>query len=98
MAFHHSWPMEYGLTHGAQIITPPADLSAMTTMLSAPAYSARFPITSSDLCYVPVNPLEVIAAGEEGDGISEERADDLEKVVDALTLEGDVVKVWTNLA
>ena len=56
-------------------------------MLSSTSYTVR----SSELAYVPVEPLD-------GDGLSEERAEGIMRVVDGLEQETDVVKVWTNYA
>jgi hypothetical protein len=39
-----------------------------------------------------------LQGAETGEGISEDKAEALERVVGLLELEGDVVKVWSNLA
>lgn len=80
-----------------QIITPPTELSTLTNLLSDPSLADKYPIQSSELSFLPTAPLPVLAEGEEGEGISEERAEAVERVVGLLELEGDVVKVWTNL-
>lgn len=66
-------------------------------ILSDAAYSEKYSILSSELSFIPTTPLTVLGEDEEGEGISEERAEAVEKVIDLLQLEGDVVKIWTNL-
>ncbi len=48
-------------------------------------------IRSSELAYIPVDPLV-------GDDVDEEKAESIVRVVDLLEGEADVIKVWTNLA
>nr|XP_018261599.1 mitochondrial protein [Kwoniella dejecticola CBS 10117]OBR83757.1 mitochondrial protein [Kwoniella dejecticola CBS 10117] len=82
-----------------EISTPTSELSSLTTLFSNPPHSANYSIQSSDLVFVPTDPLKILEDGEEGDGegISEETAEGVMKIVDLLEEEGDVVKVWTNL-
>ena len=44
---------------------------------------------------MPTDPLEI---SEDGMGLSEEQADIMMQVSEALEEDSDVVKVWTNLA
>jgi transcriptional/translational regulatory protein YebC/TACO1 len=47
------------------------------------------------LVYVPQDALDVT---EDGMGITEDQAESIIKTAELLEEEGDVVKVWTNLA
>ncbi|RSH88843.1 hypothetical protein EHS25_003071 [Saitozyma podzolica] len=79
-----------------EIITPPTSLSGLTHILTSPPHSGSYILQSSELAFVPQDPLP-IGVDEEG-GVSEERAESVAKVVDLLEGEGEVVRVWTNLA
>ncbi|KAE8541856.1 hypothetical protein D1P53_002030 [Cryptococcus gattii VGV] len=77
-----------------EVITTPSDLSSITsTLQSNPAYSLQ----SSDLVFLPNDPLKVLEEGEEGEGITEETMESVMRLVDVLEEENEVVKVWTNL-
>ncbi|ADV23557.1 mitochondrial protein [Cryptococcus gattii E566] len=77
-----------------EVITTPSDLSSITsTLQSNPAYSLQ----SSDLVFLPNDPLKVLEDGEEGEGITEETMESVMRLVDVLEEENEVVKVWTNL-
>ncbi|KGB76367.1 mitochondrial protein [Cryptococcus deuterogattii 99/473] len=77
-----------------EVITTPSDLSSITsTLQSNPAYSLQ----SSDLVFLPNDPLKVLEEGEEGEGITEETMESVMRLVDTLEEENEVVKVWTNL-
>ncbi|WWC90479.1 uncharacterized protein L201_005415 [Kwoniella dendrophila CBS 6074] len=87
--------MEYEIT------TPTSSLSSLTNLLSAPPHSSIYSVESSDLVYVPTDPLQILGEdGQslEGEGITEETAEGVFKIIDLLEEESDVVKVWTNLA
>ncbi|GFZ50883.1 hypothetical protein JCM24511_08641 [Saitozyma sp. JCM 24511] len=79
-----------------EIITPPTSLSELTRILTSPPHSGSYTLQSSELAFVPQDPLP-IGMDEDG-GVSEERAESVAKVVDLLEGEGEVVRVWTNLA
>lgn len=77
-----------------EVITTPSDLSSITsTLQSNPAYSLQ----SSDLVFLPNDPLKVLEQGEDGEGITEETMESVMRLVDILEEENEVVKVWTNL-
>lgn len=77
-----------------KVITTPSDLSSITsTLQSNPAYSLQ----SSDLVFLPNDPLKVLEEGQEGEGITEETMESVMRLVDILEEENEVVKVWTNL-
>ncbi|WVO21440.1 uncharacterized protein IAS62_002748 [Cryptococcus decagattii] len=77
-----------------EVITTPSDLSSITsTLQSNPAYYLQ----SSDLVFLPNDPLKVLEEGEEGEGITEETMESVMRLVDVLEEENEVVKVWTNL-
>ncbi|KAL0247277.1 hypothetical protein I308_104313 [Cryptococcus tetragattii IND107] len=77
-----------------EVITTPSDLSSITsTLQSNPAYCLQ----SSDLVFLPNDPLKVLEEGEEGEGITEETMESVMRLVDVLEEENEVVKVWTNL-
>jgi len=78
-----------------QVYTPLAELGNLTSTLSAPPHSEHYSVVSSELVYVPQDPLDVT---EDGMGITEEQAEAIIKTAELLEEEGDVVKVWTNLA
>jgi transcriptional/translational regulatory protein YebC/TACO1 len=71
-------------------------LSDLTNLLSNPPHSLEYTIQSSELGYIPQDPLLVGDSGAET--VSEERAEAIAKVVDLLEGEPEVVRVWTNLA
>ncbi|KAK4687018.1 translational activator of cytochrome c oxidase 1, partial [Tremellales sp. Uapishka_1] len=79
-----------------EITTPASNLSPLTSMLSAKG--ELYAIQSSELAYLPLDPLAILAEGDDGDGINEERAESVIKIVELLEEEADVVRVWTNLA
>ncbi|WVW85496.1 hypothetical protein I302_107534 [Kwoniella bestiolae CBS 10118] len=82
-----------------EISIPTSSLSSLTTLISSPPYTSHYAVQSSDLVYVPTDPLQILEEGvNEGEGITEDTAESVFKIVDLLEEEGDVVKVWTNLA
>ncbi|WWC71455.1 uncharacterized protein I206_105411 [Kwoniella pini CBS 10737] len=85
--------MEYEIT------TSTSKLSSLTNLFSNLPHSNNYSIQSSDLVYIPIDPLKILEEGEEdkGEGINEETFESVMKIVDLLEEEGDVVKVWTNL-
>jgi len=50
------------------------------------------------MVYEPVIGVEILEGDVEGDGIREEKAEGLFKLIDALEVEQDITQVWTNLA
>lgn len=80
-----------------ELVTPLGELSAIATLFSTPPISDDWNVRSSDMSYEPTAPVEVVEnEGEEG--ITEEKAETLDKLVDALEAEPDVSQVWTNLS
>lgn len=78
-----------------QITTAPASLSQLTNALND---VPSFKVESSEIAYIPSSPLGVLEPDQEGEGISLERAEAIEKVVENLEGEADVIRMWTNLA
>jgi transcriptional/translational regulatory protein YebC/TACO1 len=83
-----------------QAVTASGELSALTTHLTSPPHDAVYALRSSELAYIPIDPVSVLAEGEagEGDGVSEDKAEGVLRLVELLEDEPEVVKVWTNLA
>ncbi|ODN90800.1 mitochondrial protein [Cryptococcus wingfieldii CBS 7118] len=80
-----------------EVITTPSTLSPITQLLQPnPAYT----IQSSELIFVPNEPLKVLEEGQEGqegEGVREEVVESVGRLVDVLEEETEVEKVWTNL-
>jgi transcriptional/translational regulatory protein YebC/TACO1 len=81
-----------------ELVTPLNELSSISTALSSPRNMEDWTIRSAEMSYEAVEPVEVVAEGEEGEGIKEERVESLVKLVDSLEVEQDITQVWTNLA
>lgn len=80
-----------------QLIMSLNDLSAVTSLFSTPPISDDWVIQSSEMSYEPVTPVTVVENPDD-EGISEEKAESLDKLVGALEMEPDVTQVWTNLS
>lgn len=78
-----------------QVYTSTTDLGSLTNLFNKPPHNADFSLISAELAYIPSDPLEV---SEDGAGIPETKAESIMSLVEALEDDGDVVKVWTNLA
>ncbi|TYJ55783.1 hypothetical protein B9479_003561 [Cryptococcus floricola] len=82
-----------------EVITTPSTLSPITQLLQLqpnPGYT----IQSSELIFVPNEPLKVLEEGQEGEGgegVREEVVESVGRLVDVLEEETEVEKVWTNL-
>ncbi|RXK42437.1 hypothetical protein M231_00427 [Tremella mesenterica] len=78
-----------------EIIVPPTELSSCVQILSR--YSDKYTIQSSELARLPLEPLiEEIVMTENEDG--SEKIDGLERMINLLEEETDVVRVWSNLS
>lgn len=80
-----------------ELITSLSDLANVTTLFSTTPMSEDWVITSSEISYEPVNPL-VVGENATEDGISEDKAESMDKLVEVLEVEPDVTQVWTNLS
>lgn len=80
-----------------ELVTPLGEISSITTLFSATPISAVWNVRSSDMSYEPLTPVDVVENDGE-DGIAEDKAETLDKLVDALEAEPDVSQVWTNLS
>jgi transcriptional/translational regulatory protein YebC/TACO1 len=90
---------EVGVEFQFELITPLSDLQEITQSFSKPPLAEFWAVTKSEVSYEPLVGVEVLPEGEEdGDGIREDKAEGLIKLVDALEIEQDISKVWTNLA
>lgn len=76
-----------------EVVTSPNDLSTVSGVLSSAPNDALYSVNNSELAWIPNDPVEV---GPEG--IDEEKAESIEKAIELLEEEPDVVRVWTNLA
>ncbi|WVR09496.1 hypothetical protein IAU60_006564 [Kwoniella sp. DSM 27419] len=81
-----------------EITTPSSSLSPLTTLLSNPPHSAHYTLQSSNLVFIPNDPVPVVESEAGGGGVTEDVADNVDRIVELLEGETDVVKVWTNLA
>ncbi|WVQ68378.1 uncharacterized protein L199_006585 [Kwoniella botswanensis] len=83
-----------------EISIPTSSLSSLTTLLSSPPHTEHYAVQTSDLVYVPTDPLQILEGTSDGEaeGIDEDTAENIFRIVDLLEEENDVVKVWTNLA
>ena len=51
----------------------------------------------SELVYSPLEGLPLLADGEEGEGLTEDKVEIVAKTVEGLEELQDVVRVWTNV-
>lgn len=82
-----------------EVITPPTSLGTISAAISSAPQG--FVIQSSELSYIAIDPLAVAEDTKdaaEGAGITEDRAEAVDKVVSLLEEEADVLRVWTNIA
>lgn len=91
-------------TRSWEIITALSDLVAITEAFSSPPHNAKWQVDSSERTFLPIDPLPVLVTPESGDmsgaqedGITESNAELVERALDILENEREVVKVWTNL-
>lgn len=79
-----------------QVVSAPTDLGTLTTLLTSPPHDTLYTLQTSELAYLPNDPVPVT---EDGDGasVSEDKVETVMKGVSALEDEADVVRVWTNL-
>lgn len=93
-----------------EIITSLSDLATVTDVFCRPPHDAKWIVESSERTFLPIDPLPVVssdagggsASGSEEEaevdhGITEERAEAVERIVEILENESEVVRVWTNL-
>lgn len=73
-----------------QIITAPNDLGALTQLLSSPPHDAAYVINESELAYIAIDPVST-------DDLIPERVEGVERIIEMLEDDTDVVKVWTNM-
>ena len=78
-----------------QVYTELSDLGTVNNQLTTPPLDKDLAVISSEPAYVPSDPLDV---RDDGMGLTEEQADLMVQVSEALEEDGDVVKVWSNLA
>ena len=81
-----------------QATTAPTDLGTLTSLLTSPPHNAAYALRTSELAFLPNDPLPVLAEGEDGEGVSEDKAESILRLVETLEEEPEIVKVWTNLA
>lgn len=80
----------------------------MTNAISASSIGKRANLDSSEISYLPIDALQVdtdslAGSTEDGDLISggnrikEDQAEAIDRIIGLIEMEGDVVKVWTNV-
>lgn len=79
-----------------QVVSAPTDLGTLTTLLTSPPHDTLYSLQTSELAYLPNDPVPVTEDGE-GATISEDKVETVMKAVNALEEEADVVRVWTNI-
>ncbi|WOO77245.1 putative transcriptional regulatory protein [Vanrija pseudolonga] len=72
-----------------EVRTAPTDLGALTDLLTSPPHDASYALVSSELAFLPLDPLPV----DETDDHFEAAA----RIAQLLEDDADVVKVWTNI-
>ena len=70
-------------------------LQDLTSFLSSPPHTESFEVRSSDVVYLPLDPITIDNGGA---SVKETQAETLMKFPAALEADPDVVKVWTNFA
>jgi transcriptional/translational regulatory protein YebC/TACO1 len=79
------------------VLSGPTDLGTLTTLLTSPPHDALYSLQTSELAYLANDPVQVTSDGE-GASVAEDKVETVMKGVNALEDEGDVVRVWTNIA
>jgi transcriptional/translational regulatory protein YebC/TACO1 len=91
---------EVTIDEGAQpttfeLITALNDLTKVTNLFNDLADD--WMVRSSQMSFEAATPLSVVEYASE-EGISEDKADSVDKLVEVLEMEQDVTQVWTNLS
>jgi len=81
-----------------ELLTPLSELQSITASFNTPPLNEGWVVKGSDMVYEPVVGVEILEGDVEGEGIREEKAEGLFKLIDALEVEQDITQVWTNLA
>lgn len=79
------------------MLSGPTDLGTLTTLLTSPPHDALYSLQTSELAYLANDPVQVTSDGE-GASVAEDKVETVMKGVNALEDDGDVVRVWTNIA
>jgi len=77
-----------------QLLTPLSELQDIATSFNSPPLSEDWVVKGSDMVYEPVDGVDI----DDEEGIREDKAEVLFKLIDALEIEQDITQVWTNLA
>ena len=81
-----------------ELLTPLSELQIITASFNTPPLNEGWVVKGSDMVYEPVVGVEILEGDAQGEGIREEKAEGLFKLIDALEVEQDITQVWTNLA
>lgn len=87
-----------GLGTEFELLTPLSELGGVNAAFGSTPLSEDWVLRKSEMTYEPVEGVDVVEDGEEGEGIREDKVEGLFKLVDALEMESDITQVWTNLA
>jgi len=77
-----------------ELLTPLSDLQDIAASFNGPPLSEDWVVKGSDMVYEPVDGVDI----DDKEGIREDKAEGLFKLIDALEIEQDITQVWTNLA
>lgn len=81
-----------------ELLTPLSELQDIALKFGNSPLSDDWNLKGSDMVYEPVDGVDIVDGEGEGEGIREEKAEGLFKLIDALEIEQDITQVWTNLA
>ena len=77
-----------------ELLTPLSELQSITASFNTPPLNEGWVVKGSDMVYEPVDGVDI----DDEEGIREDKAEGLFKLIDALEIEQDITQVWTNLA
>jgi len=77
-----------------QLLTPLGELQDIAASFNSPPLSEDWMVKGVDMVYEPVDGVDI----DDQEGIREDKAEVLFKLIDALEIEQDITQVWTNLA
>jgi len=77
-----------------QLLTPLGELQDIAASFNNPPLSVDWIVKGVDMVYEPVDGVDI----DDQEGIREDKAEGLFKLIDALEIEQDITQVWTNLA
>lgn len=81
-----------------ELIIPLSDLQDIAAAFGTTPLVDDWSVKGSDMVYEPVDGVDILESDGEGEGIREDKAEGLFKLIDALEIEQDITQVWTNLS